>query len=128
VGGAAAAFWKGSELPDLALDLQKGVKLAHGEGTALKLGPPKNENFAWILLDSVLGHYQEIVSRAHGRRDELLLNHEATEGGLVQSIRGEDRRVLQKWFTSCMKSRPDRGMEPEVFGVLTGVLENLGED
>ena len=61
VGGAAAAFWKGSELPDLALDLQKGVKLAHGEGTALRLGPPKNENFAWILLDSVLGHYQEIV-------------------------------------------------------------------
>lgn len=122
VGGAAAAFWKGSELPDLALDLQKGVKLAHGEGTALRLGPPKNDNFAWILLDSVLGHYREIVSRAHGRREELILNHEALQGGIVQAIKGEDRRVLQKWFTSCAKGKPDRGMEPEVFATLSEVL------
>ncbi len=122
VGGAAAAFWKGSELPDLALDLQKGVKLAHGEGTALRLGPPKNDNFSWILLDSVLGHYREIVSRAHGRREELVLNHEALEGGIVQTIRGEDRRVLQKWFTSCAKGKPDRGLEPEVFTALSEVL------
>ncbi len=125
VGGAAAAFWKGSELPDLALDLQKGVKLAHGEGTALRLGPPKNDNFAWILLDSVLGHYREIISRAHGKREELILNHEALEGGIVQSIRGEDRRVLQKWFVSCAKGKPDRGLEPEVFGALSRVLADL---
>ena len=126
VGGAAAAFWKGSELPDLALDLQKGVKLAHGEGTALRLGPPKNDNFAWILLDSVLGHHREIVSRAHGNRAELLLSHEVIEGGIVQSIKGEDRRVLQKWFTSCAKGKPDRGMEPEVFSALSRVLAEFG--
>lgn len=126
VGGAAAAFWKGSELPDLALDLQKGVKLAHGEGTALKLGPPKNDNFAWILLDSVLGHYKEIVSRAHGKRDELVLNHEGIEGGIVQEIRGEDRRVMQKWFSSCCKGKPDRAIEPEVFSALSRVLAELG--
>lgn len=128
VGGAAAAFWKGSELPDLALDLQKGVKLAHGEGTALKLGPPKNENFAWILLDSVLCHYREIVSRAHGRRDELLLSHQQMEGGIVQTIKGEERKTLQKWFGSCIKGRPDRGLEPEVFTALSDVLKTLGEN
>lgn len=122
VGGAAAAFWKGSELPDLALDLQKGVKLAHGEGTALRLGPPKNDNFAWILLDSFLVHYREIVSRAHGRREELVLSHEKLAGGIVQTIKGEERRVLQKWFSSCAKGKPDRGLEPEVFGVLSKVL------
>ncbi|MFC0016827.1 DUF3482 domain-containing protein [Roseibacillus persicicus] len=125
VGGAAAAFWKGSELPDLALDLQKGVKLAHGEGTALRLGPPKNENFAWILLDSVLGHYREIVSRAHGKREELVLGHDSMKGGIVQSIKGEDRRVLQKWFTSCAKSKVDRSLEPEVFTVVSKVLADL---
>lgn len=128
VGGAAAAFWKGSELPDLALDLQKGVKLAQGEGTALRLGPPKNENFAWILLDSVLGHYREIVGRAHGRRDELLLNHAAMEGGIVQMIHGEERRTLQKWFGSCIKGRPDRGQEPEVFSAISSVLKALGDE
>lgn len=128
VGGAAAAFWKGSELPDLALDLQKGVKLAHGEGTALRLGPPKNENFAWILLDSVLSHYREVVSRAHGRRDELVLNHEGVEGGIVKAIHSDERRILQKWFGSCIKSRPDRGMEPEVFATLSGVLRVLEQD
>ncbi len=128
VGGAAAAFWKGSELPDLALDLQKGVKLAHGEGTALRLGPPKNENFAWILLDTVLGHYRVIVSRAHGKRKELVLDHESLEGGLVQSIKGEDRRILQKWFLSCAKGKVDRGIEPQVFAILSKRLEGLVDE
>ena len=74
------------------------------------------------MLDSILGHYREIVSRAHGRREELVLGHEAMEGGIVQGIRGEDRRVLQKWFGSCAKGRPDRGLEPEVFAAITAVL------
>ncbi|MEM9079348.1 MAG: GTPase/DUF3482 domain-containing protein [Verrucomicrobiota bacterium] len=125
VGGAAAAFWKGSELPDLALDLQKGVKLAQGEGTALRIGPPKNENFAWILLDSLLGHFTEILGRAHGKRTELVLSQQGREGGLVQEIGGDEKRTLQKWFASCMRERVDRGLEPEVFGVLNGVLERL---
>ncbi|MBK1834462.1 GTPase/DUF3482 domain-containing protein [Roseibacillus ishigakijimensis] len=128
VGGAAAAFWKGSELPDLALDLQKGAKFAKGEGTALRLGPPKNENFAWILLDSVLGHYREIVSRAHGKREELVLDHKAMEGGIVQTIKGEDRRILQKWFASCAKGKVDRGLEPEVFTALNRVLSDFDQE
>ncbi|MDP0491486.1 MAG: GTPase/DUF3482 domain-containing protein [Verrucomicrobiota bacterium JB023] len=128
VGGAAAAFWKGNELPDLALDLQKGMKLAQGEGTAMRLGPPKNENFPWILLDAVLGHYQAIISRAHGKREELVLDHDKMNAGVVQKLSGDDRRTLQKWFLSCQKGRPDRAMEREVFAIMSRILSSLEDD
>ena len=41
---------------------------------------------------------------------------------MVQAIKGEDRRRLQKWFVSCAKGKVDRGLEPEVFTVLSEVL------
>ena len=128
VGGATAAFFKGNELPDLAIDLQKGVKLAQGEGSALKLGPPNNQNFVWILLDSFFGHYQSIIRRAHGNRSELILKNAELESGLVQRIKGEQKRTLQKWFTSCLKGKPDRDLEPQVYKGLSDFFKELALD
>ena len=125
LGGAAAAFFKGDELPDLKVDMRGGVKLQGGEGRKLELGPPKNENFPWVLLDGMLVGFRQIQNRAHGRRDEAVLK---MSGGVVRGMQPEGRRILAKWLASCAKGNPDRGMEPEVFRVVVSVLEQVESD
>ena len=126
VGGAAAAFFKGEDLPDLKVDITGGVKLKSGEGRKLELGPPKNENFPWILLDRMLITYLEIQNRAHGRRDAETLSSNGES--IVQHLSSDDRRTLGKWFTSCSRGEPDRGMEPEVFERLVTILEDTAKE
>jgi hypothetical protein len=124
LGGGMAAWFKGGNLPDLRLDLRGGVKLASGEGKALTVGPPKNPNFPWILLDGAISRYQSMLARAHGRRDEQLL--EGGDAGYTRSFPSERRAVLLKWFNSCLKGAPNRALEPEVFNALLETLEEVG--
>jgi len=126
--GAAAAFFKGDDLPDLKVDLSGGMKLKGGEGRKLELGPPKNENFPWVLLDRLLVTYHEVISRAHGKRDQDSLISGDEDQGFVRHMSGEDRRVLGKWLISCGQGEPDRGMEPDVFRLLVKMLESIEND
>ncbi|MFK7909332.1 MAG: DUF3482 domain-containing protein [Akkermansiaceae bacterium] len=125
LGGAAAAFFEGEELPDLKVDLSGGMKLDSGEGRKLELGPPRNQNFPWILLDRLLVAYMEIQNRAHGRRDHETIQASSKNGGLVRHMDAENRRVLTKWLLSCGRGEPDRGMEPEAYQTLLDVLEEI---
>ncbi len=124
LGTGAAAWFKGGSLPDLRIDFKGGVKLATGEGYTLAMGPPKNPNFPWILLDGVLTRYQRMLARAHGRRDVEVL--EGGEGGFTRNFPRERREVLAKWFASCLKGAPNRGLEPKVFAALVETLEEVG--
>ncbi len=121
--GAATAFFKGDELPDLKVDIAGGVKFEGGEGRKLELGPPKNENFPWILLDRLLVTYRGVMNRAHGRRDQVALDTESE--GYVKHMSSDHRRTLNKWLTSCAQGEPDRGMEPDVFRLLVSTLEAI---
>jgi len=127
IGGAAAAFFKGDELPDLKVDVTGGMAFKGGEGRSLELGPPKNDNFPWILLDRLMVAYRGILSRAHGKRDKELLKIVEAEAGLVRSLKGEDRRTLGKWMESCAKGSPDRALEPRVFKVMVEALGKVEE-
>jgi hypothetical protein len=121
LGGGIMAWFKGGSLPDLRLDFRGGVKLGTGEGRALVMGPPKSANFPWVLLDGILVRYRQMLARAHGRRDEELL--EGGEEGFTRSFPAERRAMLQKWFQSCLKGTPNRALEPEVFDALVDSLE-----
>jgi hypothetical protein len=120
LGGAVGAWLKGGSLPDLKIDLRGGVKLGTGEGRTLVMGPPKNPNFPWVLLNGVLSRYQRMLTRAHGRRDEEVLA--GAGDGLVSELSGARRSILGKWFASCLKGTPNRGLEPAVFETLVEVL------
>lgn len=122
VGGGVAAFFKGGSLPELKMKLG-GIKLAGGDGKNLVIGPPASANFPWVLLDSMLLRYRGILGRAHGRRDVTAVAPGETGESLVRLLPSDKRGTLQKWFTSCLKGSPDRGKEPEVFAILTGMLE-----
>ena len=125
LGGGAMAWFKGGSLPDLRLDFGGGVKLGTGEGRALVMGPPRSDNFPWVLLDGMLVRYRQMLARAHGRRDEQLL--EGGEDGFTRDFPSERRSLLQKWFLSCLKGTPNRALEPEVFDALVDSLDEAGE-
>lgn len=119
--GGGAAWFKGGSLPDLRISLTGGMKLGAGEGKSLTMGPPKNPNFPWVLLDGVLTRYRRMLDRAHGRRDEELL--EGGETGFTRGFPSDRRATLGKWFNSCLKGSPNRALEPEVFDALVSSLE-----
>lgn len=125
LGGGIMAWFKGGSLPDLRIDLRGGVKLGTGEGKALKLGPPKNPNFPWILLDDALTRYRDILQRAHGRRDEAVL--EGGASGYTRNFPSDRRTLLGKWFATCLKGAPNRALEPDVFEALLEALTEVEE-
>ncbi len=118
-----AAFFKGGDLPEIGMG-GGGLKVVTGGGRALVVGPPRNENFPWILLDSALHHYVAISERAHGRREREVITR-AREASLVRDWDSRRRGLFAKWMTSCAKGAPDRGLETEVFEELLSVLEEL---
>ena len=124
IGGGIVAWFKGGSLPDLRISLTGGMKIGTGEGKSLTMGPPRNPNFPWILLDGVLSRYRQMLARAHGRRDEEILAGDDT--GLTRGFPAERRSVLAKWFNSCLKGSPNRALEPEVFAALMDSLEEAG--
>ena len=119
--GGGVAWFKGGSLPDLRIDFRGGVKLGTGEGRSLAMGPPKNPNFPWILLDGILVRYRKMLARAHGRRDVEQLA--GGDRGFTRDFPSDRRTLLQKWFTSCLKDSPNRALEPEVFAALMECLE-----
>ena len=121
--GGGAAWFKGGSLPDLKVTLTGGVRLGTGAGKSLTMGPPKNPNFPWVLLDGVLTRYMGVLARAHGRRDEELLA--AGEGGFTRDFPAARRALLGKWFSSCLKGTPNRALEPEVFEALVKSLDEV---
>jgi Domain of unknown function (DUF3482) len=124
LGGGIVAWFKGGSLPDLRISLTGGMKLGTGEGKSLTMGPPRNPNFPWILLDGVLSRYRQMLARAHGRRDEEILDGD--DVGLTRGFPSERRSVLAKWFNSCLKGSPNRALEPEVFAALVESFEEAG--
>jgi len=119
--GAGGAFFKGDSLPELKFSAT-GMTFDGQSRKALVMGPPESDNFAWILLDRVLHHYKEIVTRSHGRRDAGVIEGEGS--GWVRQFSRERRTVMQKWIISQLKGA-ERSFDPEVFRELVSVLEDV---
>lgn len=124
--GAGAAFFGGKDLPDLKIDAIKGVSFSGGNDQALVMGPPKNENFPWILLDRCLHHFREITERAHGRRDDELDARAEMDAGWVDRFPKERRSTLHKWFIKVGK-KGEANFDTEVYQAVLDALEELEE-
>ena len=125
IGGATAAFFKGGDLPDFGLSFGGGLKMETGDGSSLSVGPPKSDNFSWILLDSCLNFYAQILNRAHAKREQSTVIHSGES--ITRTFKSSDRKLLAKWFASCSKGKPERALEPEVFATLDRIMADLGK-
>lgn len=79
--GGAAAYWGGKRAAEIRV-LGQSVG-----GRVAVVGPIRDANFPWILLDRALLHYESVVRRAHAQRDVLALAR--TEGKVGASSRFE---------------------------------------
>lgn len=126
VGGAATTFFKGSELPDFDFSLGGGLKVEKGDGSALSVGPPKNDNFAWILLDSSLNYYAQILQHTHAIREQKTLV--STGESRTRAFSSSQRKVFAKWFAACQKRTSESGLESEVIQEMLKLLRRLSEE
>ena len=77
----------------------------------VKVGPHKNQNFPWVLLDRALLHYFKVRDFAHSRREKIIIRNSDDEG-FVKELKSGQRRELAKIFNSLRKN-PDNGNEIE---------------
>ncbi len=74
-------------------------------GRVVRVGPHKNQNFPWVLLDRALLHYFTIRDYAHSRREKIIINnHDDT--GLAKGLEQGRRRELAGIF-SRLRKNPD---------------------
>lgn len=125
VGGGALAFFKGEAIPTLRLDVGRLGPLG---GRDVRLGPPRNPNFAWILLDSVLIRYRQILSRAHARRDDEMPAVPAAEGSIARTLEGEHRKALGRWFRQLLRDGESTPHDEAAWRALLNTLEAVERD
>ncbi|MES1938697.1 GTP-binding protein HSR1-like protein [Salinisphaera sp. T5B8] len=122
LGGGALAFFKGDALPTLRLDLARVGPLG---GQRITVGPPRNPNFAWVLLDSILIRYRQILSRAHARRGDAMLEGQAADGSIARALDASQQKTLARWFRSVTRQRDAREQDSAAYDALVAVLESI---
>ena len=85
----------------------------------VRVGPHKNQNFPWVLMDRALLHYFTVRDFAHSRREKIIIQN-PDNAGIVKGIKSGQRRELAKIFNTLRKY-PDNGNE-EVKKNLEGIL------
>ena len=93
-------------------------------GKLLVIGPVKNPQFAWIVLDRALNHFRQIRSRSHARRDDLKLDDVETEA-LARQLPDQTRKEFAKFFQQAGKVKQEMDLESlkeELAVLVEGVL------
>ena len=90
-------------------------------GRVYKVGPHKNQNFPWVLLDRALLHYFTVRDFAHGRREKIVIQS-SEESGIVKDINTGTKRELAKIF-HILRKKPGDGNDAEKKKLETVLLE-----
>ncbi len=118
LGGAASWFGWNSLTQVRVLGQSLG-------GPLLQIGPIRQPNFPWVVLDRALLFHDAVAARAHARRDEIALDAaEAVREGPVSRLDKPTRRRLQECFERLARRRdaPSVDMARQD---LTGVIEEI---
>lgn len=126
LAGGGAALYFGASRFERAGDI---VRYLQG-GRNLAIGPHRNPNFAWILLDRALLHYVSVRDRAHGKRDPLDLAEfpegEGGRTGFVTNLPEQKRRALAK-IIGELRGRRGENQKQELQQKLAEQIEPLLE-
>ncbi|MCA9733561.1 GTPase/DUF3482 domain-containing protein [candidate division KSB1 bacterium] len=86
----------------------------------VRIGPHKNKNFPWILLDRALLHYFSVRDWAHSRRETLVLQNDS---GYVGDLRQSTKRELTQIFSTLTKKAGKNTQEAQIrLGEIIGEL------
>ncbi len=116
LAGGGGILFKGKELSKIRIN-----RLPMG-GFAMSVGPNKNPQFPFVLLDRALIYYSEIATHAHGKRDSSLGN--GTHAGILSSLDITMVQKLSKYLTGLSSSNNTKVEEASV-DLKTLVLETI---
>ncbi len=105
---------------DNIIEMLQGSKI-------IRIGPHKNPNFPWILLDRALLHYFNIRDLAHSRREKITLLSENKNQQLVKNLGSNQRKELNKIFAAIRKKRyrDTVKLQAELEKILRGIVNNI---
>jgi hypothetical protein len=98
VVGGAAAYWGGLKIAEVTV-LGQSVG-----GRVAVVGPVRDANFPWIVLDRAFGHFESVAKRAHAQRDVLEIARSAGKVGASSRLDAAERSRLSAMF-SKLRSR-----------------------
>ena len=123
-GGGAAVYYSAQNLASVRT-LWSGFR---GDRT-LAIGPHKNPNFPWVLLDRALLHWSTVSDRAHARRDPVDL-HSTEKSGIVLRLSEDLRKELTKVFARIRHKAPHvpAELDGELGALVTRALDQLAAE
>jgi len=92
VVGGAAAYWGGLKIAEVRV-LGQSVG-----GRVAVVGPVRDANFPWIVLDRALAHYESVAKRAHAQRDVLDATQPGAKVGASSRFDAPERSGLGAMF------------------------------
>ena len=126
-GGIAG--WTGTRpLSRLKVDL--GPFSREIGGCRIQVGPLRNPQLMFVLLDRALIYFQCASNWAHARREEASITLTEGKRGVTSGWDGERRRLFEKFRMFLQKGQPDRANElrPRLHQILIQTMEKeLGE-
>jgi len=92
----------------------------------IRIGPHKNPNFPWVLLDRALLHYKSIRDLAHSRREKIKISAESNDQRIVAKLDSSTKKELNRIFSAIRKKRSGDMTErqSELETVLMEIIEN----
>jgi hypothetical protein len=95
----------------------------------LSIGPHKNPNFPWVVLDRALLHWNTVSARAHARRDPITLDSKDRQG-IVSLLSDDLRKSLTRVFTSIRKKAPrvPADLDQQLLARIQEALDQLAAD
>ncbi|MCF6248190.1 MAG: GTPase/DUF3482 domain-containing protein [Desulfobacula sp.] len=108
--GAGSAVLSGKKM----LGRKKAGFLRLG-GDITRLGPSKNLQFLYVLLDRALIYYSHIINRPHGKRDASVINQAGPDGkkGLTAGFTSAQRSVCARYFKATTGRALFKGFKQE---------------
>jgi len=114
--GAIGAVYGGKSMAEKSKILGIGGQKMH-----IQVGPAKNIQFGFILLDRALIYYSHIINWAHGRRDYQTKNDPANVSSYSKNLSSQMQRQLSKCFSSKQKATSP---QPEVDRLGREIIES----
>ena len=106
--GAASALIYGKHLA--RVEVQSPVRIPGRPkkklgGIKISIGPNKNPQFFYILLDRCLIYFDHLINWTHARRDTLVFTNESENGkrGFVNQWTAEQRKTTDEYFKALHK-------------------------
>jgi GTPase Era involved in 16S rRNA processing len=105
---------------DNIIDMLQGSKI-------IRIGPHKNPNFPWVLMDRALLHYLNIRDLAHSRREKISLQSDGRDQRLVKNLKSSQRKELNKVVSAIRKknNRDTSKLQIELEKILRVIINNI---